>query len=36
MAVGENRIREVITTAGFNPLPPRRRNPFNVVYEARP
>ena len=33
---GEARLREVVAEAGFTPLPPRDRDPFNLVLEARP
>jgi hypothetical protein len=36
MAVGERRIRQVVTTAGFNRFRRAAETPFNVVYEARP
>ena len=33
---GENRIREVVTTAGFERFRRATETPFNIVYEARP
>jgi SAM-dependent methyltransferase len=33
---GETRIREVVTTAGFNRFRRATETPFNIVYEARP
>jgi SAM-dependent methyltransferase len=33
---GENRIREVVTSAGFNRFRRATETPFNIVYEARP
>ncbi len=33
---GEKRIREVVTSAGFNHFRRATETPFNVVYEARP
>ena len=33
---GENRIREVITAAGFSRFRSATEKPFNIVYEARP
>ena len=33
---GESRIREVVTTAGFNRFRRATETPFNIVYEARP
>jgi SAM-dependent methyltransferase len=33
---GEKRIREVVTTAGFNRFRRASETPFNIVYEARP
>ena len=33
---GEKRIREVVTTAGFNRFRRATETPFNIVYEARP
>ena len=33
---GENRIREVITAAGFSRFRRATETPFNIVYEARP
>jgi hypothetical protein len=36
MAVGERRIRQVVTTVGFNRFRCAAETPFNVVYEVRP
>jgi SAM-dependent methyltransferase len=33
---GETRIREVVTSAGFNRFRRAAETPFNIVYEARP
>jgi SAM-dependent methyltransferase len=33
---GERRIREVVTSAGFNRFRRATETPFNIVYEARP
>lgn len=33
---GEKRIREVVTSAGFNRFRRATETPFNIVYEARP
>jgi SAM-dependent methyltransferase len=33
---GETRIREVVTSAGFNRFRRATETPFNIVYEARP
>jgi SAM-dependent methyltransferase len=33
---GESRIREVVTSAGFNRFRRATETPFNIVYEARP
>ncbi len=33
---GETRIRDVVTTAGFNRFRRATETPFNIVYEARP
>jgi ubiquinone/menaquinone biosynthesis C-methylase UbiE len=33
---GETRIREVVTTAGFNRFRRATETPFNIVYEAQP
>lgn len=33
---GEQRIREVVTSAGFNRFRRATETPFNIVYEARP
>ncbi len=33
---GESRIRDVVTTAGFNRFRRATETPFNIVYEARP
>jgi 2-polyprenyl-3-methyl-5-hydroxy-6-metoxy-1,4-benzoquinol methylase len=33
---GEKRIRDVVTTAGFNRFRRATETPFNIVYEARP
>ncbi len=33
---GEKRIREVVTSAGFNRFRRAAETPFNIVYEARP
>jgi hypothetical protein len=33
---GEARIREVVTSAGFNRFRRATETPFNIVYEARP
>jgi ubiquinone/menaquinone biosynthesis C-methylase UbiE len=33
---GESRIREVVTTAGFDRFRRATETPFNIVYEARP
>ncbi len=33
---GESRIREVVTSAGFNHFRRATETPFNIVYEARP
>jgi SAM-dependent methyltransferase len=33
---GETRIREVVTSAGFNHFRRAAETPFNIVYEARP
>ena len=33
---GEKRIREVVSTAGFNRFRRATETPFNIVYEARP
>jgi ubiquinone/menaquinone biosynthesis C-methylase UbiE len=33
---GETRIREVVTSAGFNRFRRAKETPFNIVYEARP
>lgn len=33
---GENRIRDVVTTAGFKRFRRAAETPFNIVYEARP
>lgn len=33
---GETRIREIVTTAGFNRFRRAAETPFNIVYEARP
>jgi len=33
---GETRIREVVTSAGFNRFRRTTETPFNIVYEARP
>jgi ubiquinone/menaquinone biosynthesis C-methylase UbiE len=33
---GENRIREVVTAAGFSRFRRASETPFNIVYEARP
>jgi hypothetical protein len=33
---GEERIRDVVTTAGFKRFRRAAQTPFNLVYEARP